>query len=240
MHPEKPARVHLPFLLLACLVLLSACASWTGETAASGVPENIGDLKPLLYAYKKSGSYDRDVAAVAADAQAYVEARAGHVGQPALVLDIDETSLSNWPALAANDFAHFPDARCDSLPHGPCGMKAWQNMARSKAIAPTLALFKSAKAHNVAVFFITGRDESLRDATVRNLRKGGYDGWNALIMRPRGSTTPSAADYKAPARAKIEAEGYTILAAVGDQPSDLSGGHAERTFLVPNPFYRIP
>jgi len=27
---------------------------------------------------------------------------------------------------------------------------------------------------------------------------------------------------------------------VGDQLSDLSGGHAERTFKVPNPFYFVP
>ena len=36
------------------------------------------------------------------------------------------------------------------------------------------------------------------------------------------------------------AQGFTIIANVGDQPSDLAGGYAERTFLVPNPFYRIP
>jgi len=27
---------------------------------------------------------------------------------------------------------------------------------------------------------------------------------------------------------------------MGDQPSDLDGGFSERTFLLPNPFYRIP
>jgi hypothetical protein len=27
---------------------------------------------------------------------------------------------------------------------------------------------------------------------------------------------------------------------VGDQPSDLAGGHAERGFLLPDPYYRIP
>jgi hypothetical protein len=32
----------------------------------------------------------------------------------------------------------------------------------------------------------------------------------------------------------------TIVANMGDQPSDLEGGFAERTFLLPNPFYRIP
>ncbi|HEX7427555.1 MAG TPA: hypothetical protein VF328_11535 [Mycobacterium sp.] len=30
------------------------------------------------------------------------------------------------------------------------------------------------------------------------------------------------------------------MANVGDQPSDLDGGFAEQTYLLPNPFYRIP
>jgi hypothetical protein len=41
-------------------------------------------------------------------------------------------------------------------------------------------------------------------------------------------------------RERIEKDGYTIIANAGDQPSDLAGGHAEMTFLLPNPFYRIP
>jgi hypothetical protein len=59
-------------------------------------------------------------------------------------------------------------------------------------------------------------------------------------MVPEGVHFASAAAFKAPVRAAIEADGYTIIANMGDQPSDLAGGHAERTFLLPNPFYRIP
>jgi acid phosphatase len=109
-----------------------------------------------------------------------------------------------------------------------------------EAIAPTLQLFKTAREKGVSVFFITGRSETVRSATEANLRKAGYDGWSGVIMRPAGTTTPSAADYKAPERAKIARQGFTIIANVGDQPSDLAGGYAERTFLVPNPFYRVP
>ena len=62
----------------------------------------------------------------------------------------------------------------------------------------------------------------------------------ALVLRPEGPPTPSVVDYKSSERAKIAAKGFTIIANVGDQPSDLAGGYAERTFLVSNPFYRIP
>jgi hypothetical protein len=34
--------------------------------------------------------------------------------------------------------------------------------------------------------------------------------------------------------------GHPIIANVGDQWSDLAGGHAAMDFKVPNPFYFIP
>jgi acid phosphatase len=202
-------------------------------------PANLGDLKRQVTEYKRSGAYDRDVAAVLETARQYVEKRAPMVKKSAIVLDIDETSLSNWPEIQANDYGTFTGGPC-TLPAGPCGLTAWETSAQDAAIAPTLALFNAAKAKGVSVFFITGRSETIRAATEANLRSAGYDGWSALIMRPAGTSTPSAADYKAPERRKIAAQGFTIIANVGDQPSDLAGGYAERTFLVPNPFYRIP
>jgi hypothetical protein len=33
---------------------------------------------------------------------------------------------------------------------------------------------------------------------------------------------------------------YTIIANMGDQPSDLACGHAEKAYLLPDPFYCIP
>ena len=45
--------------------------------------------------------------------------------------------------------------------------------------------------------------------------------------------------YKSGERAKIEQRGYRIIANVGDQESDLQGGHADRAFKLPNPFYFI-
>jgi len=203
------------------------------------MPGNLGVLKQQITEYKRSGAYDRDVASVLSNAQAYVTRRAPLVRKPAIVLDIDETSLSNWPEIQANDYGRFTDGPCN-LPAGPCGSSSWVALAQAEAIQPTLALFRTAKTKGVSIFFITGRSEIAREATEANLHKAGYDGWSALIMRPAGTSTPSAADYKAPERGKIAAQGYTIIANVGDQPSDLSGGNAERTYLVPNPFYRIP
>jgi hypothetical protein len=113
-------------------------------------------------------------------------------------------------------------------------------LARNPAIEPTLQVFQKARSANVAVFFITGRPENQRAATERNLRQAGYAGYTRLFMVPNGAHFASAADFKTPVRADIERQGYTIIANMGDQASDLRGGHAEKKFLLPNPFYRVP
>jgi predicted secreted acid phosphatase len=158
------------------------------------------------------------------------------------VLDIDETSLSNFREILANDFGYIYDGACDVLPKGPCGWHAWLLSARAEAIAPTLALFRAARAKSVAVFFITGRrdDDERRSATVKNLTDAGYEGWAGLSLRPQADDNPSVVPYKSGERAKIAAQGYTIIANIGDQHSDLAGGFAERAWKLPNPFYFIP
>lgn len=71
---------------------------------------NLGVLKLQLLDYKCFGAYDRDVTNVVAEAMAYVEYRAKGSGKLAIVLDIDEASLSNLPALLADDSRRQPPA----------------------------------------------------------------------------------------------------------------------------------
>jgi predicted secreted acid phosphatase len=228
------------------LAALAACAASTPpmtaaqQPAASMQPANVGDAKIAATVYRASGAYERDLAAVASAADAWLARRAPQVNRPALVLDIDDTALSNWEVIEADDFGRVVDGPCDALPAGPCGWAAWDMLGRDPAIGPTLSTFRRARALNVAVFFITGRPETQLAATEANLRAVGYDGYAAVHMVPEGAHYASAADFKAPQRAAIESAGYTIIANIGDQPSDLAGGYAEKIFLLPNPFYRIP
>jgi predicted secreted acid phosphatase len=228
---------NLRYIHLLLFAILGGCAS--PYAFAPNAPPNLGDLKTELIAYHDQGRWAADQARVAADAEAWLTARAAGGGRLAAVFDIDETSLNNWQALRANDFGFILPGPC-ALPRGPCGMIAWIDMSRGTAIAPSLALYRRARALGVDVFFITGRKDSLRPATERNLRDAGYTGWTALIMEPNDRHFRSAADFKAPHRAAIEAKGYRIVLNIGDQPSDLAGGYAERAFLLPNPYYRIP
>ena len=75
--------------------------------------------------------------------------------------------------------------------------------------------------------------------TIENLEREGYGGWAGLALKPAGSTLTTVA-YKSGARAATEQQGYRIVANIGDQYSDLAGGHADRAFKVPNPFYFLP
>ncbi|HMF03112.1 MAG TPA: HAD family acid phosphatase [Terriglobia bacterium] len=201
-------------------------------------PLNIDKVKDVLLAYQAE-NYDADVAAVFAAARAYIEGRAGQVSKPLLVLDIDETSLSNWSNLKANNFGFIADGACDRLPSGPCGFKEWILQGVAPAIMPALDLFNAAKAKGVAVVFITGRRGRERQATLWNLDRAGYEGWAKLVTRPDDDSHPTVEAYKTEERRKLAEAGYTIIATVGDQQSDLDGGFAECTFKVPNPFYFI-
>jgi predicted secreted acid phosphatase len=203
-------------------------------------PANIGDLKSDAIWYYDTGAYLTDLQLAAAPAIAWIDEEAPRVDRPAVVFDIDETALSNWEVIKANDFGRVIDGPCTRLPQGPCGWRAWDLTAQSTVIQPTLDVFTAAHDRGAAIFFITGRDESQRAATERNLKSTGYRGYTQLIMEPVGAHFASAADFKAPQRAHIAERGYSIIANMGDQPSDLDGGFAERTYLLPNPFYRIP
>jgi predicted secreted acid phosphatase len=201
-------------------------------------PLNIGIIKTLLFEYHQK-YYDADVAAVFDSAQKYIDQNAAHTRRPALVLDIDETSLTNWPNLLADDFGFVADGPCDVLPKGPCGFNQWILKGRAKAIEPARKLFEVAKAKGVAVIFITGRPDSQRDITILNLDHAGYEGWTELRTRPDRDNLPTVQAYKTAERTKVEAEGYTIIANVGDQMSDIDGEHSGCRFKVPNPFYFI-
>jgi acid phosphatase class B len=54
------------------------------------------------------------------------------------------------------------------------------------------------------------------------------------------NTSCSTIDYKSATRAHIESLGYDIVGNFGDQYSDLTGGHADKTFKLPNPNYYLP
>jgi acid phosphatase len=198
-----------------------------------GEPVNLSDAKAAVCRYVDSGAYARDFAAAAAEARVWIERRAA-ARKPgerlAVVLDIDETVLSNLPHMRAEDFGY--NAR---------DWEEWVDSGAAPVLEPMREVFAAARARDVAVLFLTGRkDPRDRPGTEKNLRLAGLGDHAALRLATRADAAlPTAAARKAAARAAWTAEGWTIIATIGDQESDLAGGHAERAFKLPNPFYRI-
>ena len=209
-------------VLLALAVPALAATSPTGKSAAE------------IRAYYSSGDWNRAVKKQADKAKAYIAKRTKGkqaAKKPALVLDIDETSLNNYPCLD----------RKDGLPYQPAIYAGCVVEFKAPAIKPVLSVFKLAKKRHVHVVFITGRPEAIRDGTLDNLKAAGFKGKYDLVLQPpsRGGDA-SMVPYKSGARRQVEKRGYTILANLGDQRSDLKGGYSERTYKLPNVIYRTP
>ncbi len=195
-------------------------------------PENLAIVKHNLVKYHDSGAYMNDIANVIQKALRYLELRVKRgdfQGKPAIVMDIDETALSNYPDLLALNFG---------------GTKAevqrYEDMGHDDAIPSTLKLFRFAREHHIAVIFITARFAEERKITEENLHKAGYTGFDGLIFRDGKYRTLPAAIYKAETRKQLEQQGYDILLNIGDQKSDLQGGYADESFKLPNPYYFTP
>ncbi|MFJ3581321.1 HAD family acid phosphatase [Streptomyces sp. NPDC090127] len=154
-------------------------------------------------------TWRRDVSAVVAQARPYIEERAKDAGREkqAIVLDIDNSSLET-------DFHPF-----------------WE--LPTPAIADVRDLVDDAHDAGVAVFFVTARPGIIHSLTDWNLRRAGYP-VDGLYVRSLPDLFAEVSAYKTEKRAEIEAKGYTIIANIGNNTSDLVGGHAERTFKLPD------
>ena len=59
----------------------------------------------------------------------------------------------------------------------------WVDMAEAPALPASLKLYKEVQQMGFTIFLLTGRDESQRNATVKNLLFAGYSNWERLILR---------------------------------------------------------
>jgi acid phosphatase len=205
------------------------------DASAERIP-NLGSLLTELRQYHDCtctcGCYAHDLDTQADRAIAFLRRRAAHRApneKLAVVLDIDETSLSNYAEMLREGYVFNKPA-----------FDAWVETAAAPAIPGTLRLDKEAARLGVPVFFITGRYDSEHDVTERNLRAQGFT-WQQLTLRPASTKQETVTQYKSGVRAQIAAQGYKIVLNVGDQWSDLKGApQAEFSVKYPNPYYLIP
>ncbi|HSW86569.1 MAG TPA: HAD family acid phosphatase [Rhabdochlamydiaceae bacterium] len=197
------------------------------EIHAEVIP-NLSTVKSELIAYHDSGRWEKEMYNVVSQAKIYLQKQIVKGGKIAIVIDVDETALSKWKQIKAADFAFLPELNAD-----------WFYSKKAIANQPILDLYLFALKQNCFIFFIAGRPERFRDATIENLKKAGYTQWADLILRPNDDHDDSVVPFKSGARKRITEKGYRILANIGDQYSDLEGGYAEKTFKIPNPMYFI-
>ena len=209
--------------LVLAVALLAGCR--TTELVPGG---NLGVYKAALVKYHDDGRYERDLARAYDGARAALLAELPGATRPAIVMDIDDTVLSTWEYQRMTEFGRMSKVLTD-----------WQLQGNAPALAPALDFYRFARAHGVAVFFVTGRREPTREATERNLRTAGFTDYARASFKPNDYTEPSAVPYKTAQRAALAAEGYQVLLTIGDQMSDLDGGHARRQIKLPNPFYLL-
>jgi hypothetical protein len=246
---DRLARGFTAAILVTVLAVAAPAALRAAECPAPREPHippssapgvtNIDFLKAQLRTYHDRNYID-DIAQVIADARGYVERRAEQVKNPAVVLDIDETSLTNWENLHDDDFGFIKGGPCPQQPNMACGFDDWIMKGVAPAIEPTRTFFNVLRAKNISVFFITGRRDSQRDATLLNLDHAGFQGWARLVTRPDDDTNSSIVPFKSGERARIQRDGFTIIANIGDQDSDLANSSGDYCgFKLPNPFYFI-
>ena len=150
-----------------------------------------------------------DVAAVTGPAQTYVDSRAAantSGAKQAIVLDIDNTSLASY----------------------------FEGGYPTPATAPVLALAKDAHAKGVSVFFVSARTNLIDVATKYNLTNVGYTVDGLYTRTLIDIASESVADFKTSQRKAIEANGYDIIANIGNNTTDLSGGYADTTYKLPD------
>lgn len=151
----------------------------------------------------------------------------------ALVLDVDDTALSSYAYGASCDFAGYDQ--------GPFAQYILERRPQAVAGMPELARWASERGY--VIFYLTSRPGQLREVTLQNLREQGYAEPAELFTKPSvgpGAGHLSTVEFKAATRAQLESQGWDLVANLGDQQSDLDGGHAGRGFLLPNRMYLLP
>jgi HAD superfamily, subfamily IIIB (Acid phosphatase) len=215
-----------------------------GSVNLSGGPTNVSLPDP-------KGNYAKELAGIEAKAEKYFsheikQYQHGNHGakQPALVFDVDDTTLNTYDYEIYSSFAYNPTTNADFVNNAAFpevfGMPSFVNWAASKGYT---------------VFFLTGRPSTQRTGTVTNLTKVGYSvptDAAHLYLKPTATdplpsylpcATISACttiQYKSATRAHIASLGYKIVGDFGDQFSDLKGGTAGHQVKLPNPMYYLP
>ena len=260
--PNLPG-VDQPRLSPRTRFTMKADGSSGSRRDGEGIP-NIDSVKSTIRTYygatdparpgianKTASPYISEVTALAARkteklTQACATAKA-HGRKPAIAFDADDTTL--WTYDMEDGAMHFNFSPTVQD-------KEWVQPERFPATPGMVDLVNKVGDAGCTIVGLTGRSDDQKQATLGNLAKVGYDGFTSALyftkwtgvgasQQPSYITCAAAKcttiEYKSQTRKHVADDlHYDIVANLGDQFSDLIGGHADRQVKLPNPTYYLP
>ncbi|KAL1293030.1 hypothetical protein HN51_053605 [Arachis hypogaea] len=215
----------------------TSCSSWRLGVEAHNIIEWTSIPKECVdYVgnYLLGKQYREDSKAVTEEAYKYAKnLNLIGDGKDIWIFDIDETSLSNLPYYADHGFGVEK--------YNATSFNEWVDLGTAPPLPESLKLYKRLLRLGFKVVFLTGRPQSQRDITLRNLKNAGYTIFHTLIVKDSTEYNgKTAVTYKSSERNKLEGKGYRIVGNIGDQWSDILGTNiGNRTFKLPDPMYYI-
>ena len=201
--------------------------------------ESFYEAQQNLIRYYESGEYMKEFSSVANQALKTLK-KAVADREPeqrlAIILDVDETALSNIQLIFAAYSLVYKVG--DSVPQ--TFFTPFQYPYHAPALWPVLTLYRYAVAHSVAVFFVSARRGEGLLLTQKNLQEVGFTAWNDVMLLGPHDTEITSEVFKTRCRGEVAKRGYTIVLTLGDQNSDVNGPNTGKAFRLPNPFYYTP
>lgn len=165
---------------------------------------------------------------------------------PAIILDVDETVLSN--------VAYQARMILDDTSFGSSTWNPWCDEEKAMPLSGAVEFLRAAAARGIAVFYVTNRGAEVRDATVENLRATGFP---LSEQEQRVLTIDSTQGWgrDKTSRRTFVADRFRVLMAFGDNLGDFvdiepldepqrdevveryASWWGSRWFMLPNPMY---
>jgi hypothetical protein len=175
-------------------------------------------------------NYARETESVAAAGSRWLRAQAGKSPMQAIVLDVDDTTLTTWNYELFSNWDYSPCTNANFVGlTGPGACPAPQTTFTGNLFPATpgmVAMVKQAKSMGYAVFWITGRGDSQHQVTIANLVNDSAAGLpNIDTVTYSGATVPEI-DAGYPMPTEIDhgsfTDGLFTKPSVGNYPAYLN------------------
>ncbi len=186
---------------------------------------NLDTAKKLVRHYYESGDFDKESEKIIDDAIRTIDKMELN-NSSVVVFDVDETALSNYKITKETGFGFIPKL-----------WDEWQLKGIAEALPQTKRFYDYLISKNIHIIFLTGRANFVLESTRSNLIEKGFVKFDTLIVRGTNESKTPAAEFKSRKREELVKDGYDIIACIGDQWSDLTGGNTGYKIKLPNYLY---